>query len=223
MTTTRPVVVLGAGGTAADILEFLGTDSGSTGLSCVAVLDDDSALHGSTIAGATVEGPLSEMHRWPDAMMIDALGSPGSFRRRPDIMAGLDVSPERFATVIHPQATVSPSATVGAGSLIYPYTMIGPGVTVGEHTIVLSHSVINHDGCIGAFGILASHVALGGRVRVGHCCYVGMGASVIQDCTLGDQVLVGMGSVVVDDVPAGLTVAGNPARPLHGSSAEPPG
>jgi maltose O-acetyltransferase len=35
--------------------------------------------------------------------------------------------------------------------------------------------------------------------------------------TIGDDAIIGAASVVTHDVPAGATVAGNPARPLQSS------
>ncbi|MFZ1397681.1 MAG: hypothetical protein WAS33_12315 [Candidatus Promineifilaceae bacterium] len=44
--------------------------------------------------------------------------------------------------------------------------------------------------------------------------FIGAGARVLGDITLGDDSAVGANAVVVKDVPAGITVVGIPARPL---------
>jgi acetyltransferase-like isoleucine patch superfamily enzyme len=41
---------------------------------------------------------------------------------------------------------------------------------------------------------------------------IGSGAVLLCGITIGENALVGAGSVVTKDVPAGATVAGNPAR-----------
>ena len=43
-------------------------------------------------------------------------------------------------------------------------------------------------------------------------CWLGGGAIVLPGVTIGDDVTVGAGSVVTKDVPAGVVLAGNPAR-----------
>jgi maltose O-acetyltransferase len=54
----------------------------------------------------------------------------------------------------------------------------------------------------------------GRPVRIGKNVWMGGGAIILPGITIGDNAIVGAGSVVTRDVPAGATVAGNPARPF---------
>jgi acetyltransferase-like isoleucine patch superfamily enzyme len=49
------------------------------------------------------------------------------------------------------------------------------------------------------------------HTRVGRGASIGSGATLLGGITIGEDALVGAGSVVTKDVPAGSTVAGNPA------------
>jgi maltose O-acetyltransferase len=53
----------------------------------------------------------------------------------------------------------------------------------------------------------------GRPVRIGCDVWIGGGAIILPGVTIGDGAVVGAGSVVTRDVDAGVTVAGNPARP----------
>lgn len=216
MTSEILLLVLGAGGTAADVLELFGDATGPNGARyrVLGLLDDNPDLHGESVGEYQILGSLADVGRWPEAMVADTLGSPRSHRRRAGIIARLEIDPNRFATLLHPTAVVANSAVIGTGAIVYPHTMIGPQAQLGSHVIVLSHSVVNHHSRIGDYTILASHVACGGRVTVGAGCYLGMGSRVIQDVDIGDGALIGMGSVVIRDVAAGAVVAGNPATDL---------
>lgn len=54
----------------------------------------------------------------------------------------------------------------------------------------------------------------GRPVRIGANVWIGGGALVLPGVTVGDDAIIGAGAVVTRDVPAGATVAGNPAKPL---------
>jgi maltose O-acetyltransferase len=51
-------------------------------------------------------------------------------------------------------------------------------------------------------------------VRIGNDVWIGGGAIILGGVTIGDGAIVGAGAVVARDVAAGVTVVGNPARPL---------
>jgi maltose O-acetyltransferase len=51
-------------------------------------------------------------------------------------------------------------------------------------------------------------------ITIGEDVWIGGGAIVLPGITIGDRAIVGAGCVVTRDVPAGTTVAGNPARKL---------
>ncbi len=51
-------------------------------------------------------------------------------------------------------------------------------------------------------------------VHIGEDVWIGGGAIILPGVTIGDGAIIGAGSVVTRDVPAGVTVVGNPAKPL---------
>ncbi len=63
----------------------------------------------------------------------------------------------------------------------------------------------------------ASGLELGRPVRIGRNVWIGGGAILLPGVAVGDDAVIGAGSVVTRDVPAGVTVAGNPARVVRGA------
>ncbi len=47
---------------------------------------------------------------------------------------------------------------------------------------------------------------------------IGSGSTILSGLTIGEHAMVGAGSVVTIDIPAGMTVAGNPARAIKNSN-----
>jgi maltose O-acetyltransferase len=56
----------------------------------------------------------------------------------------------------------------------------------------------------------------GKPVTIGRNVWIGGGAILLPGVIVGDDAVIGAGSVVTRDVAGGATVAGNPARSLHG-------
>jgi maltose O-acetyltransferase len=55
----------------------------------------------------------------------------------------------------------------------------------------------------------------GRTVEIGRNVWIGGGAIILPGIRIGDDAVIGAGSVVTRDVPAGTTVAGNPARRIR--------
>jgi sugar O-acyltransferase (sialic acid O-acetyltransferase NeuD family) len=121
---------------------------------------------------------------------------------------------EPLVTLVHPAAVVSNFAQIGRGSVICAGAVVNVDAILGAGVIVNTGATVDHD-CRLADGVhIAPGAHLSGDVHVGACSWIGVGACVKQGVRIGSDVMVGAGAVVVSDIPDGVTVVGNPARPI---------
>ena len=121
---------------------------------------------------------------------------------------------DRFATVIHPSARISPLARIGRNVLIMAGVVVTSNAIIGDHVCILPNTVIHHDVVVGDWTLIGSNVSIAGHVRLGRNCYLGSGSRIIDGVEIGERTLIGLGSNVIADVRCDVTVVGNPARPI---------
>ncbi len=121
---------------------------------------------------------------------------------------------------------------------IEPGAIIRDRVSIGKNAVIMMGAVINIGAEIGEGTMIDMNAVVGARGKIGNRVHLGAGAVVAgvleppskSPCEIGDDVMIGAnsvilegvkigqgsvvaaGSVVVDDVPAGVVVAGTPAK-----------
>ena len=111
---------------------------------------------------------------------------------------------------------------VGPGTRIWSDNTIAIG-----HRVMISHHVNIFDNLTHPINAAARHaqfrhiakaghpgaIDLGGKpVHIGDDAWISAGATVLRGVSIGQGSVIGAGAVVTRDVPAGVIVAGNPAR-----------
>ena len=122
-------------------------------------------------------------------------------------------------TVKSQSTVIMDNVIIGNGAALSPFVTIGANVIIGQCFHANLYSYVEHDCVIGDFVTFAPRVSCNGNVHIEDHAYIGTGAVLRQGTPdkpliIGKGAIVGMGAVVTKDVPAGVTVVGNPARPL---------
>lgn len=207
------VVIVGAGGHAQVVADILlrARDAGSL-IQPVGYLDDNAATHGRVLLGLPVLGPLVELDRiLHDAIIV----SIGDNRIRRQLHGELQARGEKFAIARHPAAVIAPEVEIGEGTMICAGVIVNTGSVIGVNTILNTGCTVDHHNRIGDHVHIASGVHTGGEVIVGDGALVGIGSIVMPRCPVGAWSVIGAGACVTQSVPSGVTVVGNPAKPLQ--------
>jgi acetyltransferase EpsM len=189
----------GASGHAKVILDILKDQ----GIPIDGLFDDDISLH--KLCGIQVingiEGSL-------EAPLIISIGE-NAHRAR--LAKALNVV---FGTAIHSSAIVSPTASIGKGSVIIQGCIIQAEAIIGNHVIINTGASVGHECIVHDFVHVSPHATLCGNVKVGEGTHIGAGAVVIPNITIGKWCKIGAGAVVIRDVPDNSMLVGNPGRIL---------
>lgn len=197
------IYVIGAGGHAKVVMQSLRR----AGVPVAAIFDDRPELRGANFCGAPVVGPIAQLTEMPRRPVVLAIGD-NRCRRRIAEQWNLD-----WFTLVDPQAVVMPDVVLGPGTVVFPGAIVQTGSRLGRHVIVNNAATVDHDCTVGDFVHLAPGVHLAGKVSVEEGAFLGIGAAVIPNTTVGCWSVVGAASAVVRDIPADTVAYGNPARP----------
>lgn len=199
--TPHELYLAGSGSFSTEVAEWA-RDAGWTVSGLVELLD--AARIGSVRGGLSVLAPSACPH---GACAVIAAGGD-----RRGHWAMLAEHGWQAATIVHPRAHMSNSATLGAGCVVGPGAVIGAETIVDEHTLISRGALVGHHDRIGAFVSLMPGVNIGGHVELGERATIGMGAIVVNGTTVGTDTTVAAGAVVLGEVADGIRVQGMPAK-----------
>jgi len=152
-------------------------------------IDDIAGMKDSHVA----IGGLMTTHRGRFADQVDAIGMP-------------------FATLVHPTARISPTATLADGCIVSAGVIIGAHARLGRHVFVNRGALIGHHTEIGELTSLGPGVNICASCRIGERVYLGAGAIVVDHLGIGERSVIGAGALVLEDLPERVTAVGHPAH-----------
>ncbi len=143
-------------------------------------------------------------------IFLCALGSPAQRRKyaAPLLAKGAD-----FIS-LRPDVNFGERVTFGRGCIFELRATVGADSVLGDFVTILSTTIIGHDVTVGSYVQIGSFVFVGGGACIGNDVVIHPHATILPGVRIGDGAVIGSGSVVIRNVAAGVTMFGNPAKPL---------
>jgi len=183
--TTVPVqiVVIGAGGFAEEIIDYLRV---LPPVALMGIVDDH--LRGespSVVHGAPFLGTLqAAMSAYPRAQFVVAAGRP-AFRE--DSCEQVLAAGRELFTLVHPTAIVAPDAEMSPGCVLAPYSIVNAGAKLGTGSVLNVFCSVGHGARVGAYTVLSPYAAINGWGETGRACFLGTRATIYPRVRIGDR------------------------------------
>lgn len=210
----KKIVILGAGGHAKVIADFINKDI----YELVGFLDKDKAYVGQLLNGIPILGddrnPLFWKEQGISACAI-GIGHIGNCAVRNRVFENYKNAGYEVLTVIHPSSIISPSAVIKEGAVVMPGAVVNANAVIGENSIINSNAVVEHDVIIGRGVHVAPGSTVSGGTVVGKNVLIGAGSTIIQSITIGANTIIGAGATVVSDIPDNVLAVGCPAKVIR--------
>lgn len=200
------ILIYGAGGHAKSVMEAVLQNNV---YAIAGIVDDDRRLAGNRVLGIPVLGTrllLPALVKQGIELAANGVGGIIDIIVRVRIFELLDNAGFNFPALIHPRATVEPSAKVRDGVQVFANAYVGSEAVLHSKCMVNTNAVVSHDCEIGAYTHIAPGALLAGHVHVGERTLVGMGVTTTIGLHIGSGVRIGNAAIVLADVPDKMVI-----------------
>jgi sugar O-acyltransferase (sialic acid O-acetyltransferase NeuD family) len=194
------VIIIGAGGHAAEIDEYIKYSQKMTGnreLNLLGFLDDNPENYARYKLSAPLLGSAT------DHEVINRQGyiiGIASLKYRRLFVDRYKAKGAHFVSFSHCGAYISESAVIGEGSIIGPNVNIGPNVKIGRYTLINARCSIGHDSTIGDYNFISPNVCFSGFTKVGDENLFGINSATIPGIKVGNRNKISAGMILDNSI-----------------------
>ena len=204
-------VIVGAGGFGREVKMLIEQINAKSKEYNVLGFYDDSTPKGTLINGLKVLGSVEDLNQVSEPTTVSiAIGTPMIKKK---IVGQLTNPLLFFPKLIHPSVSLGISEdAIGKGTIICAGNIITVNIKIGDFVILNLGCTVGHDTVIGDYSAFMPQTNIAGEVNLGESVYGGMGAGIINQVSIGDNVTLGAGTIVVKDMPSNCLVVGVPGK-----------
>ena len=171
----RTLLILGAGGLGQVVAE---TAQMSGRYTKISFLDDDPTADKSRLFN--IVGKIDDAEKLVNEF-IYAIPAFGNNQRRYELMMKLKEWGYRIPRIIHPTAHISPTVSIGEGTIIRPMVGISREVVIGECCLINMGAMIDHRCVIGRCTHIPMNAVVRGEIVVPEMSSFPAGAVIEQE------------------------------------------
>lgn len=190
------VIIIGAGGHAAEIDEYIGFSQNATGISelkIIGFLDDKPENYRRYDFSAPFLGSIAD-HK-VNTRIKYIIGIANLQYRRLIVDRFINEG-GNFSSFVHSSAYVSRSAVIGEGSIVGPNANFGPNVKIGKYNLINARCSLGHDTIIGDYNFISPNVCFSGNSFIGDENLFGINSATIPDIKVGNHNKITAGMIV---------------------------
>ncbi len=202
---SKQLVIIGAGGHGKVVSDI----AALTGYDRIAFLDDNEKL--DTCNGYPVVGRVCDYTHYKDSDFSVAIGN-GTVRSA--LLEKLQRDNMTIATLIHPNAVVANSVSIGVGTVVMAGAIINAESRIGKGCIINTAASVDHECVLSDYVHISAGTHLAGNVQVGKSTWLGIGAVVSNNLSICADSIIGAGAVVVQSITEKGTYIGVPAKKM---------
>lgn len=216
MTTEQEIFIVGAGTYAEAMCEL----AEILGYTIKSLYDEDESKLNTVVMGYKVEDRFSNLNK-NDIKAKNFIVAIGNNEIRQTLMKKINNDGGFTPSLIHPSATVSPSAEIGKGVYIQANAYIWTNVKIDDYCIISPNVVIAHHSTIGEACLISTLSAVGASINIEKNVFIGMGSTIVTGLeTIGHHSIIGAGAVVLKDCESYSVYVGVPAKKIRQIASE---
>lgn len=208
------IIIIGAGGFGREVKMLIDQINLMNKKYSIIGFVDDIIQKGTTINGIEVLGNINYLLSIDyEVNLVIAIGDP---KIKIKIINSLINDNFIFPTLIHPNVQISnDDVLIGKGCIICSSCILTVNIQIHDFVILNLLCTIGHDTSIGSFSSFMPAVNISGEVEINNGVYIGTGAKVINQVSIGENTIIGAGSIVIKSIPSNCTAVGIPAKPIN--------
>ncbi|RLJ63280.1 sugar O-acyltransferase (sialic acid O-acetyltransferase NeuD family) [Lacinutrix venerupis] len=213
MENIEKIAIIGAGGFGREVKCLIDDINSKEKQYEVIGFFDDNIEVGKSINGIKNLGSIESINNIDYNLNI-ALGV-GVPEIKKKLISSINNTNIKFPNLIHPNVIKSTDdVAIGIGNIICAGNIITCNIDIQDFVTLNLSCTVGHDTTIKSYSSFMPSVNISGEVIIEENVYVGTGAKIINNLSIGTNTIVGAGAVVSKSLPENCTAVGIPAKPI---------